>query len=246
MAWTLLSNARFGYNYSAVTDEKAPLIALNQNVSIIISSFNEKPEVEKACLDSIVNQNIVKAHTSKFEIIITRLKGKLNARDYAIRRATGSIILNCDSDTVYFPNWANLMLEPFQDERVIATNGPTFFKNLATDLYFSFIVDTHIHFLLSGRNSAFRKKTYLEIGGFDLSINQKINTQIWDEEEILFRKRLNQAGKVKDVMAAPCIHQVGLESGRSWTMDDNWFKLVTRPYWKDMFGMQIPRLNLVS
>jgi len=239
--WSFISNALFGYTYDAVTDENAKLTDLKENVSIVVSSFNEPPEMEAACLDSILNQNIVKAHPEKFDIVLTKLVGKLTARDVGIRQSKGSLILNCDADSLYFPNWANMMLDPFKDIGVVATNAGTFYKNYFTDVLGAIPINTSVQFRIYGRNSAFRKSTYFAMGGFNIKVDQTDLVEMIDEEEIIFRRRMEKMGKIAYVNA-PCLHQVGLDLGRSWNKHHFW-EVLGREYWHDLAKIEVPRFS---
>jgi len=83
---------------------------------------NGHPDLEK-CLDSLWNQTVpvdiivVAGPNTDVELAqqygkVTRpIKGYLNARIHGFRKASSEVILSCDSDTIYHPEYAEAALE---------------------------------------------------------------------------------------------------------------------------------------
>ena len=198
-------------------------------VSIVIPAFNEEQYIERA-LRSILSQNIIAKYKDYFECIvvdnestdrtadiakqycqvISAPRGKLNARDAGIKAAVGDIIVSCDSDCYYPPNYLNLLLHHFYEEGVVAVQGLSLNEgNLAHRVFsvwlapFSAIgIGKRIH----GASSAFLRQSYFNVGGFDLSINQFDILEIMAEEEVTFLLKLQQIGKVVFDFQACCFH----------------------------------------
>ncbi len=207
-------------------------------VSIIIPTYNEESFILQS-RESIRSQSIIQAYPDMLEFILVDSgstdrtvalaqpyvtqtiigpRGKLTARRMGIDQAKGDIIVSVDSDAVYPVHWLNTLLEPFYDSEVIAVNGstidnsvpwiPLMIRNIG-EVYEKVF---HPNQML-GRNSAFYKGAYYQIGGWNESINQK---NVWDmvnEEEIGFGNRLASIGKVVVKMNAPCVHLGGQKIG---------------------------------
>jgi glycosyltransferase involved in cell wall biosynthesis len=186
----------------------------NGKVSIILPSLNIDKYLINNVMDSIFKSNVVVEYPDSFEYILVTdpdfdgtddfnyfdkiIKaplGKLTARDIAIKQASGDIIVAIDADRVYNRNWLNEMIKPFNDSGVVGTTSFIIYSFITTPFdvipklaYYSGKMD--------GGGSAFRKDAYLKIGGFNLNINQFDWNWMILEEEILFKKRLEEVGKV--------------------------------------------------
>jgi glycosyltransferase involved in cell wall biosynthesis len=204
---------REAYNYRAFVYEPIG------SVSVIIPAFNEEAHLETN-LRSILTQNIILRYKDYFECIvvdnestdttaeialqycqvISAPRGKLNARDAGIKYAVGKIIVSCDADYWYPPNWLNLLLRHFNDPNVVAVNAPYLPKvNLLQRIGFVWVTYLPIpsrRNRLNGGNSAFIRQAYFDVGGFDLTVNQFKMEGIMTEEEIVFYLKLKQLGEV--------------------------------------------------
>jgi glycosyltransferase involved in cell wall biosynthesis len=213
-------------------DEVKPPIG---SVSIIIPTYNEEAYIER-CLKSILAQNIVVEYPDYFEIIVVdsyssdktieiakryanRIiyapRGKLTARDLAIKNSNGEIIVSVDADVFAPVNWLNLLLRHFRCPRdgcrwsnVVAVSGPTIGEYAALDSIslWRFLLYGNGAFQLKrlyGRNSAFRREAYFLAGGFDLDVDQFDLNSIINEEEFAFARRLSEFGRyVFDLQAS--------------------------------------------
>lgn len=196
-------------------------------VSIVIPAYNEEKYLERT-LRSILSQTIISKHREYFECIVvdnestdrtaeiarkycqvtSAPRGKLNARDAGIKHAVGNIIVSCDADTYYPPNYLNILLRHFYDDQVVAVNGVflldgAIFYKIAS-LWGQSILFSAIK-RLWGACSAFRKIAYLETGGFNLSVDQFDRIKIATEEEFLFYYRLSKIGRIVPDGHAVCI-----------------------------------------
>lgn len=119
----------------------------------------------------------------KFTKIVTkkeigRLKGKTNALANAIEIATGEIILTSDADCVIASTWVKTTVSYYQED-VGVVNGFTtqiadsnFSGMQAIDFIFLLIVasgtiNLGIPISCIGNNMSYRKKAYLEVGGYE-------------------------------------------------------------------------------
>jgi cellulose synthase/poly-beta-1,6-N-acetylglucosamine synthase-like glycosyltransferase len=186
----------------------------NGKVSIILPSLSIDKYLINKVMGSIFKSNVVIEYPDSFEYILVTdpyfddvddfnyfdkiIKaplGKLTARDIAIRQASGDIIVAIDVDRVYNRNWLNEMIKPFNDSNVVGTTSFIIYHFITTP--FNTIPKLFWYAnKMDGGGSAFRKDAYLKIGGFNLNINQLDWKWMIQEEEVLFKKRLEQVGKV--------------------------------------------------
>ncbi len=206
-------------------------------ISIVIPAFNEEDNI-LTTLKSILSQNIIYKYKDYFECIvvdnmstdrtadiakqycqvISAPRGKLNARDAGIKYASGDIIVSCDADCYYPPNWLNLLILSFHRKDIVAVHAPVLgYGNLLVRLGYVWMASLSPHSLhrMNGGNSAFRKSAYFTVGSFDLSIEQNDRESIMLEEEIYFYRKLCQIGIVNYEIKAPCFTSVRPHGGQS-------------------------------
>lgn len=216
-------------------------------VSIIVPSFNEETFIKKS-LSSIMGQSIIHEYPDMFQIILidsgsedktvelatpyvdkiinVPIRGKLTARNIAIDRADGNIIVSVDSDSFYGPFWLNTLLRPFNDiynqhydsniACVVGSTYDPFIPGIPTDIRnISELIDRKVlnPKRIVGRNSAFWKHYYYKVGRFDESINQMNVHEMMKEEEYDFGEKLSKLGKILFKMNANCIHLGGQRIG---------------------------------
>jgi len=201
---------------SKSTDITDKVVEPKNGVSLIMCTYNEEVNVEKA-LQSLHNQNIIKMHPEYFEfilvdsnsedrtveiarpyvdMIISVPRGKLTARHYGTLYANGDIIVALDADRIYPVNWLNLIIKHFNNnERVVGVTGSTIYNDFIKD-YIASWYWTFKGCRMCGGASAYKKDAYFSVGGFNLDINQFDNRQMVLEEEIGFAKRLQKYGIV--------------------------------------------------
>lgn len=211
----------YHYASSKVFKEEYPL-SKPIKTSLIMPTLNEEDYIQSS-LDSLLEQNIIKKYPDYFEIIVVDSysndntvniakkypvkilyspKGLLTARTRAIKNSKGEIIISVNADTIYPKNFVNLYLKHFSDPEVVAVSSPRLslpFNRLSLWYYLLFQKKP----IMYGSNSAFRKKSFYEIGGFDLSINQFSGDELQPEEEVKFARRLSKAGKYIFDLQAP-------------------------------------------
>jgi len=157
--------------------------------------------------------NLIQQHAAQKEnwqvIRITEknenLKGKKFALQKAIGAAKGEIILTTDADCRVPENWLLEMAAYFEDDTVMVLGHALLEKKkgfpdklLRFDNLFSGImvaVPTILGYPMTsvGRNMAYRKKAYLQVGGYEKLSQHKSGDDVHLTE--LFRRKIN--GKIK-------------------------------------------------
>ncbi len=198
-------------------------------VTVIVPVYREPEWFLEATLRSLVSQTVYIDYNDKVEIwvvgtegeelpgivdnyadkVLYAPRGKLRARDKAIRLAPDGIIASVDADCIYPPTWLASHIAWYYEPDVVATTGPT-------DLdAFEYIASALKHFWyaskMNGRNSTFLKRAYIETGGFNLAYDdvylQTRDTNIlMQEEEFNFMERLEKIGRVVYVERPVVIH----------------------------------------
>jgi cellulose synthase/poly-beta-1,6-N-acetylglucosamine synthase-like glycosyltransferase len=169
------------------------LVAATTDISVIIPTLNEEKYLRR-CLVSLRHQSfngdyevlvVDGGSTDRTEGIardfadLVIAAGKVPvgaARNEGARRADGKVVAFIDADTIAAENWLSSIQAVFEDRGVIAVTGPTL-------PYDGEILDTITYrlwtiylqrILLSigmphviGFNCAYRKSSFLRVGGFD-------------------------------------------------------------------------------
>lgn len=192
------------------------------------SILNEYPEYfELILVDSGSTDNTVSiAENYVDRIITTKVRGKLTARNLATDQSNGNIIISVDSDCYYPPFWLNTLLEPFNNidnpnyNKIISgvvgsTSDPYVPKTPMIIMNFKEILARKIYqpFQMIGRNSAYWKHDFYQVGYFNESINQMNVIEMVKEEEQNFGTRLSKLGKIIFKLNANCIHLGGERIG---------------------------------
>ena len=201
------------------------------NGQSILQEYPEYFEIILANNNSTDNSvNIAENYVDR--VLNITQKGKLYARDQGIKQAKGNLIVAADADIYYPPFWLNTLLEPFNNpsaynQTISGSSGSVHNPNIPgipVQLYNigQFINKNFINIdSMSGSNSAFWKHHYYEIGGFNTNFNQMSISEMHDEEENLFGKKLSNLGKVVYKLNACCLHLGGERSGCRIGTTDN-------------------------
>jgi len=189
--------------------------------TILIPTYNEERYI-KPCLNSIINQHLIKKYRPRFEIVlvdsgssdrtvkvakplvdrvIKAPKGKLNAKDIGIRAARGDIVVSVDADLCFPPRWIDKMLRHYLNPEVVGVGGIYILsllkgKGICLETLSAPFYAFALRERLVGGNSSFTRKAYLKCGGYNLKRNQLAREDFGTEEECLFPKRLSKFGKV--------------------------------------------------
>lgn len=204
------------FNYKSALDK--PLNKPISNVSIIMPVYNEEQNLHST-LNSLKEQTIIKEYPNSFEMIVVDCNSEdlsreiahdfssdvytinerevLTARIKGIKESNGDIIVSTNGDTYYPPTWLNNVLSHFNKNNVVGVASPAFYYDLPElNLAFKLLKPFNDDRRMRGCSSAFTIDAYNITGGFDTKIDQSISDQLQFEEEVLFRKRLNEIGKI--------------------------------------------------
>jgi len=184
-------------------------------ISVVIPTYNEERNIEGS-LKQFQNQTIGRNNIElivvdgnskdktreiarKFadRVIIQTSKGVGGARNDGVAVANNHIIATTDADTIIPPDWLERIVRNFDDPRVVGTYGivkPSdggsshkLFYGFMNAFQMPFQNMTKLHFPC-GANTAFRKKEFMEIGGYS-------DAQVCDDLEL--DMRLKKKGKLK-------------------------------------------------
>jgi glycosyltransferase involved in cell wall biosynthesis len=165
-------------------------------ISIIVPAFNAEKTI-KSCIESILQQEfeeefelIVVDDGSKdntatiaksfkeVKILQQKNSGPAVARNNGAKQARGEIIVFTDSDCIAAQDWLREMIAPFAEKKIVAVQGAykTKQKSLIarfeqTDIEYRYERMKRVKSLdwIGSYSAAFRKKTFLDFGGFDES-----------------------------------------------------------------------------
>jgi len=148
----------------------------SENMEVIIVDDFSTDKTNKLISDFIADKpNFKVINPSKK---MTEKPGKANALANGIEICSNEIVLTTDADCVANPNWAKSMASYFTNEKVGFVGGYTnqnsetpFFEMQSIDFMFlltiaSGTMNAKLPVSCIGNNMAFRKKVYVETGGF--------------------------------------------------------------------------------
>ncbi len=183
-------------------------------ISVIIPTYNEEKNIGN-CLKSLLNQSLPR---EEYEIIVVdgqsrdktvkiakkyadkviqqKSKGVGGARNDGVSVSKYDLIATTDADCIVPEDWFERIIKNFENNKVIVvcgSDGPIE-KSLKAQIIFLVIrniIKLFSYFgiyCLGGTNSSFRKKNFLEVGGYR-------NLPHSDDVDLGFR--LNKIGKIK-------------------------------------------------
>ena len=164
--------------------------------------------------------------------------GLSRARNRGLTVAAGEIVLFLDDDAVAPVGWAAAHLVAYRDERVVAAGGPVV-------LWFpqgrpSWAIRELEHWWSAldlgdvpgpfppphgpyGTNMSVRRRTALDVGGFDTALGRVGDSLLSSEEADLFQRLWETGGAIRYEPAATVIHLVTRERLRvRWLLRRGW------------------------
>lgn len=197
--------------------------------TIIIPAYNEEDNIlktlsslsatasRKAIEIIVVNNNSGDATgelctRAGVRCLFEKRQGITAARNAGLTAAEGKFILNADADTIYPPNWVDLMLEPlYRDDVAMVYGNYAFIPTTGTSrfIYFAYEYVSDISKWINkrfreeavniyGSNSAFRRAEGISVGGFDHPAGANEDGWLGVKLRNTFHKRLV---KIEDLSA---------------------------------------------
>lgn len=187
---------------------------MSLTVSIIVPAYNAQAtlgECLTACLaqrypveeiivvdDGSTDSTEMIARDFDVTYIHQKNAGPAAARNLGARTATGDIIVLTDSDCIPEPNWIEELMNGFDDDSVVAVGGTYGIANPESPLarlIHAEIMMRHENFgdtvdFLGSFNVAYRRDTFLELGGFD----EDFRTASGEDNDLAYR--IQDAGGV--------------------------------------------------
>ena len=186
-------------------------------ISIVLPCFNESEWMHIA-LDSLQNQicpydeliivdnestddtiEVAKRYTN---LIFTAPRGVLNAKQTGVLNAKSDITVFIDADCYYPQNYLEVLTKHFENPEIVMVSGSIYqldtveptMEQLQT-LKIRTAFKLHLFRYAAGPVTAYRKETFLKIGGYNLNINQQNFLALVYWNEIAFNWKITQLGK---------------------------------------------------
>lgn len=161
-------------------------------ISIVVPTYNEEKNVGR-CLESLLRQTIPKkdyeiivvdghskdktvsiAKKYADKVIYQTSKGVGGARNDGVKISKYDLIATTDADCVIPENWLEVIIENLSKDRIVCVYGQQkpledSFKNRFGLKCYNLLMHTMYFFniyMTVGANMAFRKKDFLELGGY--------------------------------------------------------------------------------
>jgi glycosyltransferase involved in cell wall biosynthesis len=178
-------------------------------ISVIVPTYNEEKNI-RSCMKSLSNQTLPREEyeiivvdyksmdrtveiAKKYadRVIQQKSKGVGGARNDGARIAKGEILATTDADTLLPKDWLERILKDFEKKTVVCVYGYLIpgknngiYKLLFRSLNWGFFLGTKLELYdnICAANAAFRKKQYMEVGGF-------LDMPVFDDIEISIRMR---------------------------------------------------------
>ncbi len=186
----------------------------SRKISIVIPAYNEEDwiqlplkglqnqdyngEYEIIVVDNGSEDNTAQLARDFGATVITEPeKGATRALQTGFEHADGPIVAVTDADTKILPNWLTEINKSFSNPDIVGAYGPASFHDAAGFYDFlakyGFPAFLKLNYWLgkphfSGFNMAVDRETFLEAGGFDLTIK--------DANEVELSQRLKEHGKI--------------------------------------------------
>lgn len=185
-------------------------------ISIVVPAYNEEKLISP-CLTSLLKQDfsfpyeiivVNNNSTDKTEsiaqsfhvkVITEEMQSVVAARQRGLTTARADIIVGADADCVYPPGWLQAIYRHFADKNVVAVGGPGIaeINPLWAHLWYRFgFFLVYVWYRLTGKvfylsafNFAFRRSTFLGLGGYHMYLD--FGGDEWDP-----LSRLQNIGKV--------------------------------------------------
>lgn len=227
-------------------------------ISVVIPTYNEEKNIEK-CLHALEKQTlprhkyeiivvdgqskdktveIAKKYADK--VIMQKSKGVGGARNDGVAVAKYELIATTDADCTVPEDWLKNIVQAFDSHNIVLVSGKVKLVDSAPHINITYMTTEKIWHMMSvlkishflcGANTAFRKKEFMEIGGYS-------DIPILDDFEISLRMKNKGKMKYKRNIyvhySARRLTKDGLgKNGYLWV--SNWLRL--------HFGLPVKKVN---
>lgn len=193
------------------------------HVSVVLPVFNEEGWMQIP-LESLKNQTvpfelivvdsestdrsaeIAREYTS---LVFTSPRGKLNAKNRGVLEATGDVVVMVDGDCYYPPNFLETITKHFDCSDVVMVAGLFYNVDGNVQKRISKIIVALRFFLFKyspGSATAYRRDAFLQVGGYDIGVNQQDFLSTAFEEQVRFNWRIMHLGKMVYDPSAEALH----------------------------------------
>lgn len=173
-----------GPSVSVVICSKGRHNSLLRTLQSLESAARDQKLLELLIVEETNNPSPPPGEKIRYLHIPEKALGLAFARNYALQKVRGSLMVFIDDDIVPSPHWLHALISPFDDPDVVATGGPVLpnisdinaigkcvsflgFPAGGLKRYFEAKGENKITRNISGGNCAFRTRVAREIGGFD-------------------------------------------------------------------------------
>ncbi len=160
---------------------------------------------------SIDKTKEIAASFSRVRVVDEPRKGIVRARAAGFAASSGELVAYIDADTKLANGWLQTVVKEFDaDPRLVALSGPCIFENISFTesamvklLYLGGYLVSFVNYhvfgrgtMLQGANFVIRRNAWVQVGGFDTSI------EFYGDDTDIAR-RISKVGKVKWTFALP-------------------------------------------
>ncbi len=189
-------------------------------ISVVVPTYNEEKNIVR-CLESLNSQSIPRKNyeiivvdgdstdktielAQKYadEVIMQKSRWIAGARNDGVGVAKGDIIAMTDADCIAYKNWLEEIIKPLIKDDAVAVFGPTILpKNTGTwNTLIFYMLNKFAHIsnklnrhIIFTSNFAFKKRPFLEIGGFSeipIAEDFEIGQRIRSKGKVIFNKNM--------------------------------------------------------
>lgn len=203
------------HTYRAIAQPPTGNFVPTRSVSIIIKNLNEEGYIAR-CIESLLNQSIIKRHPEFFEIVLVdggsddrsieiaeqypikivhTHRGILHQMNTGIQNTNGDIIVFTDSDSAYPAYWLEKMLE-FFDEDVSLIHTSFLHDETGNPLLPLGNLLKTLTGIANGGGQAIRRTVFEQKGLFDEAKDCVYVPRVFQEAEMTVVEKASALGKV--------------------------------------------------
>jgi glycosyltransferase involved in cell wall biosynthesis len=247
---------------------------MSNKVSVIIPMRNEENTIsdclealydqkekpfEVIVIDNLSTDNSIKKVKEKIpkfrkkniplKIFSCKIGNQTNARDLAVKKSKGELIGSLDSDACPDSNWIAEIENNMQDIKIAGIGGRSTFRNKGPLFNFCYHIRYPLSVLggiycLGGGNSAFRRKLFFKVKGFEgLEKLRKTEGITHAKDDFYLSRKLETQGKLKycPKMRVTLLSRVRKDQGNNYKIRPNLKDTITRAILEIKYDYKISR-----